>query len=371
MYFQPVSLILGSDDKPAKLRLVGDNKINHDYEIRTCWLTDTDAALYLSDNQTKRIMEKDGDKWIFHSYNRLPLLDMYENVVDDGIVMRGLDAMFFSRSIVDNVSKTFESIFFACDAHGNVGEYSTKELLTAAYNDKTKRFFCNLDYDYLYRRNNLNAQGFGSNAKNVLFELSDISSDVGNSLLQMTEHNIRLDCGNTLLPDSVFQQAQVMLPAMWTSVYIDNLKSKVLRDLVFPKRMKQLTLQAAGCKNLERIVLPEEVDTSLTIWLRNCETVREIVLPKCVGKELKLELEHLPSIRQVSQLKSREISGKISIAAIDCPLLSTLDTPCYSYQKYESRNTPIATIACTALYCYPSNIDSSPRSPRIFYRGRD
>lgn len=195
--YQPIALILGSDGKPAKVRVKPTNPdwFNRTWEF---WLASTPAEAYLRNTD---FMRQVGDTWEFLGYNRLPVLDMYYNTVEDGVVL-------------DNrvVGKVLDSPVAVFDATGNVKYYGAERLREIALRDKTHKFFCNLNYAALssgeLRCNNLQTG----------ITVSTVSDDISLTISMMAQHNIKFEENKVLVPQTFFNQDIVIVPDIWASM---------------------------------------------------------------------------------------------------------------------------------------------------------
>lgn len=313
MYF-PVALVLGSDNKPAKVRLfnVESNSVSER------WLLDSEFGSMEDD-----IIQHLAGHWEFHTYAWMPLVTEDGKIARDGITV----VTFYSYGRGSN--KTYMVV----DALGRNRLASTAEILRA-HKNSGKRLFCNVDLEKL-RTNNL----FGSYSYLVKVAIrdDDLSSDI-TALTSELQQDIRLTNGRIELSDMCNAGEQVIIPDFWRNLHIGFGANSNTKVISFPHKMSYLGVSLKGSP-MKTIILPEEVQPriegalGLTIYLIQALELEEVIVPDVLGKGTHvINAVDCPKLRVIRQRKGdNPLSRGIQLYLKECPNLEIVDTPNYSY----------------------------------------
>ena len=225
----PIAIILGSDKKPAKLRLFSNNWDSpRDIWIRSVQSLDRYGIAH--DNRSYAYF-----RVIAEHTSWLPICDMYNNLVLDGIFIAP--------------DEYRPNVISAIDRNGNVKEYSIANILKIARKDKNRRVFCNLDYD------NLDKVAITNNK----FAINEFSGDLNFILAGGMSGGVSFQEDGALVKfdGNYFNTKSVILPDFCTGILATPTNAPIA-NIVFPEKVGTLILRANNCANLNGIKFPSQ-----------------------------------------------------------------------------------------------------------------
>lgn len=314
----PLALVLGSDAKPAKLRVAVKCNTPNTYTVKDLWLAEHDLEILLKGGIA---FHKNG-LWKFSGYRWLPVVDMEDRIIQDGLVLTE-DEIVFNESVFD--------------ARGKSKIYSRERLSAKAGEDESQKLFCNLDYASLPNIKRLSPM--------TCFRVPDdmLSIDLKNAMAMMNPH-IEYDGGTIRLHNEFFQTKIAMLPDTWRVVSAMNIESSVLEGVSCPKVMNQCNLQFNNVPNLKALTLPERVsvfsaltyvEQSFTIRNNNC--LEELILPAKFGSTCMIVISDCKALKSIRTCSAKQgvVTTGVAMFVVRCGNLKVIDTPHYEYCELE------------------------------------
>ena len=253
----PIAIILGSDNKPLRVRYFGSEFIGA--------RTDTEGR------EHNYIF----DKWatepgnsVISGYKWLPIINSSGKIVRDGVIL--IKAYDYSVYKPDG---KYPSVYLAVDARANSRCYTPSEILKLINRDINHRVFCNVDYSVTDK-----VAILSSIAKNNTIKLTDLSSD-----FEATSNIFALagyeNCFKTFSVDGTnlvrcsanfFNQDVVILPDCWGAAYCNIGVMSTLSTLVVPNSYTWFRIDTGFNKTLKTLVLP---DTKAVKYCRSTSVV--------------------------------------------------------------------------------------------------
>lgn len=346
----PIALILGSDDKPAKMRLF-DRITNTVYDAWLIGSKLTDIYKATNGDDTLNFAgefpayhSSPSNQWVFYGCNRIPILDMYNNVLEDGtnLAKTGLREFRVTRFNPSDVArnsalgKKFGRVkcsewLTVIDIFGETQFYPLDVLFSLARKDRGKTLFHNLDYSRLgYASPSLLHASLDLNATIVIPD-SGLSKDLDVLCNASIAGGFDIDYSGFIVPsEDVTNADQVIIPNDWTSVHYKAMFSGT-RVISFPEEMYSLNLWLTNMDNLESISLPSvvyhrSVSPCLRIRVQNCPKLRELVIPSnCMYTVITVtSCPNLMSVRAMPfnrNTKGTFKDNEVVITIKDCPHL--------------------------------------------------
>ena len=349
--YQPIAIVLGSDEKPAKLRFIDTSNKS----ILERWLTERCL------DDTQRYVFHVDNHWEIVGYNWLPIVDMNNNLIRDGISVFNsyksvIGAGFLTDSNMPDVaintlfgdsSMPLVIKFVVSDARGAFKSYSTRKLWGIANSDTNKTVFCNLDYNHLQdSRGNLVFRPVKSTTKVIIkdAELSQDLSDLSAALLQPGV--IVTSSGVSLSADS-FSQDSVIIPDTWKIIECDV--SCNASYICFPDFIYNASISFTNCPNLKGIRLPKYISASpqsnsCIINISGCPKLEDLTLPVYSGTQVRVFIKNSDNFKYL-----RAPEGIIKGTYVKCvlenlPSLESVDLGTYTFDRLSITNTSVKKV---------------------------
>lgn len=315
---QPLAIFLGSDNKPARVRVSGRG-------IYDLWLVPGSVA-HINAHRGVSLIEHKNGEWIFNHCERLPVLDMWGNIVEDGVT--GAVASYEDEKPELEYGRYNELIIH--DAYGNGKEYRLP-MIKKAIKELPDRWLCNIDY------NNLGL----SKGKFVIPD-TELSEDLGLLSYQSSMFDFKFDAMGSLTIESnklgKMQDNSLVIPDNWIdcdfSWVLTN--ASAWRSIAFPKKMFRLSFKVAGSEKLKSLVLPECLTNPCQhnaneLAIMTCPTLEEVILPACRGP-LSIQFKFCSNLRSIRSVDTPYVSRDVSLFVNNCPRLEEVVTPNYKYR---------------------------------------
>lgn len=282
MSYTPIALILGSDGKFAKVRLYNFRAANT-YDV---WLLGEKLVEIHSAVTPNKFEGYAGEfpsyvnkHWLIFERHRMPILDMYNNVVEDGLhIVKSGTYSFQVTSLSDKAQLD------VVDAFGETARYPLDMLFKLARKDRDCRLFHNLDYSRLGTAPDSLLGAYARDWQEIDIPESRLSVDLAKIRNPSTMGNYDIDLTGYFTPSAtMFQSSQTIIPDDWWSVRFRLAYSEV-KAIVFPEEMYGLSIIIEDCPQLESLVLPKVVyrrayPNGLRVSVLGCAKLREIILP--------------------------------------------------------------------------------------------
>lgn len=329
--FQPISIFLGSDCKPARLCAVKPGSC----EIVESWLVSSSVG-YLEQYQGKLavpMVECTQRGWVFNHFNRLPLLDMWGNIVDDGLTV----AVRTNYEGTPYIEYDEKDRVLVRDVYGRSKWCTEGQFTQFVKRNGRRNVFCNLDYD-----------NFRLSNESVVISQGSLSSDLGLLAYQSSMLKFRFSYSGAIMSDidDMIKQCGniVQVPDNWVIFSSQWYDVFGVNQIIFPKSMLRLGILISKGVNLEHIVLPEVLHMPHTgirhyITIMNCPVLEELVLPACRGS-ISIRISDCPrlrSIRAFGHVGYTCIKAQLSVSK--CISLEEVNTPDYEYEVLDLDNT--------------------------------
>lgn len=321
---QPIALVLGSDNKPAKVRV-------YDADcglVSDIWLVESVVRGYLS---WERFISRYNDKWVLFTYDWLPVVDCYDNIVRDGFTIihaPRLQAGSAFFKIEDSEA------FQVCDARGRSRSYTTGVLWDIASKDAQKKMFCNLDYSRLLEHDTRCLYPF-SRTRRVIISEANLSHDIIEIKSAMMHQGVEFRKGAVKLSNDFFSDKQVVIPRNWTTVIASPVQGIPSEVICFPDDMYSLTLSIEGCSQLKSLVLPTKIrrvserQAACTIEVFDCPRLEELVVPSSISNSMDVAVHSCSSLKRIVSSENRlfPVLQQARFSVQDCPNLTEIDVP--------------------------------------------
>ena len=341
---QPVAVVLGSDNKPAKLRLyipaVPKTRI---FTLPSIGIVpNTEIAiepqvidLYLSDYHIERYwnIKHTDTRVIIPNCSWLPVLDQSGHIIKDGISLQ-----YLLRSDSDALC---DLLWYAFDARGACKQYDVADIVRIACKDKNRAIFTNLQY-------NLCPSQVGITSEQ--FIISDFSRDIAD-LYATTGICPGADFDGSMMHigKEFFSQDNAIMPDTWIKLSCVDIFNVPVRNIVFPSSMyfllvrlqnfnnltsirfpdtlnadKLCTICIKECPNLRNVKLPDSILTSAlcTFEFRNCDALESVTLPETAiapDNTIQFVFRDCPNLRNIV-FRSNLSADCVRIRIIDCPV---------------------------------------------------
>lgn len=340
--WQPIALVLGSDGKPAKVRLL---------EVRTgdvedLWIVDRDLA------EHAEYVKHHGNKWVFLHCAWLPLVDMYNNIVKDGTVVthtHSLTAGLFFKQVEVGPYGDKTTNFEVCDAKGNRKYYDPRVLWNLACKDIGQTVFCNLDYSRLRERNKPGFYPLNGYSKFMVTD-DNLSQDLADIKVTMMENGVSVDNGQVTLTTEFFNKDTVFIPNSWSLIAADIL-SATCKSICFPEKIYNAFINIADCMHLKELALPKKITSTLknsrfNLVIQNCPKLEVLELPSYMFGG-NIIVRSCSSLREIKAEAEMRVAIKdVTMNIVDCEQLKSISTIAYSYSSLTFERTEIETLTC-------------------------
>lgn len=339
---QPIAIVLGSDMKPAKVRMASQT----DGAISDIWLLEGEAKPF------EKYIKHLKDRWVIGTYNWLPLVDMHNNIVKDGTVV--VHASFLPAGVafkqLESSNQKQKSLFEVCDAKGNRKHYESRILWELANENTNCDIFCNLDYTRLMEKGRPGFYPLNGHSRFTILD-GNLSQDLAEVKASLLQQGVAVSGGSVKLTTEFFNSDTVFLAENWSHLEI-KAQNANCSCVSFPKEIYQAHIDFDGCKRLRVLSLPEQVtatheDSRFYLYVFDCPLLEALWLPHTIMCSATIIVRNCESLKEIRVAAgAQRIVHGVSLSVKSCPNLDTVEVKNYDCNSMSFENTPLKMLVC-------------------------